>query len=88
VWSRWTDALDIVPKPSFRLYWRWRSLRLSVPPFKPEAFLGGAADENLPSEQEKMVSAKGAPMGYQDPQESPFGGISGADRSKLDGPAM
>jgi hypothetical protein len=34
------------------------------------------------------VSAKRAPMGYQDPQESSFGGVSGAHGSKLDRSTM
>jgi len=45
-------------------------------------------DGRLPSEQEKVVTAKSAPTGLKEPLESRLDGISGAYASELDGSAM
>jgi hypothetical protein len=42
----------------------------------------------LPSEQEKMVTAKRAPIRLKQPLENRLDGISGAYASKFDGSAM
>ena len=45
-------------------------------------------DESLPSESEKVVAAKTAPAGFEEPVESPFHGIPDAYPSEIDGSAM
>ena len=47
-----------------------------------------APNGNLPTEQEKAVTAKRAPIGLKKPKESRLDGISGAYTSKIDGSAM
>jgi len=42
----------------------------------------------LPSKQEKVTAAESAPVGQNNPAESSFEGISAADISKLNRPAM
>ena len=49
---------------------------------------GGPSDGNLPSKQEKVVTAKRAPVGLKNPLEGRLHGISGAYASKIDGSAM
>jgi hypothetical protein len=43
---------------------------------------------NLPPEQEKVVTAKRAPVGLKKPFQGSLQGISSAGASKFDGPAM
>ena len=47
-----------------------------------------APDESLPSEQEKVVAAKTAPAGFEEPVEGSFHGISRAYASEIDRSAM
>jgi hypothetical protein len=42
----------------------------------------------LPSEQEKAVTAKRAPVGLKKPLESSLNGVLGISASKIDGSAM
>jgi hypothetical protein len=53
-----------------------------------ERLLDSPPDGNLPSKQEKVATAKRAPIGPKDPVKSSFGGISDANTSKLDRSAM
>ncbi len=50
--------------------------------------LSGSLDWSLPAEQEKMAAAKRAAIGQQDPVEGLLHGISNADASKIDRPAI
>jgi hypothetical protein len=42
------------------------------------------ADGSLPAEQEKVVPAKRAPVGLEEPLEGFLQGVPGADTSKVD----
>jgi len=50
--------------------------------------LGNPEKGSLPSKQEKVMAAESAPVGQNNPAESSFEGISAADVSKLNRPAM
>lgn len=50
--------------------------------------LGNPEKGSLPSKQEKVMAAESAPVGQNNTAESPFQGISAADVSKLNRPAM
>jgi hypothetical protein len=50
--------------------------------------LGCASDGRLPSEHEKAMTAKRAPVGLKEPLECLLHGISSACASKIDGSAM
>jgi hypothetical protein len=53
-----------------------------------QPFLRRAAQGNLPSKQEKAVTAKRAPERLKKPLESRLDGVSGVSASKIDGSAM
>jgi hypothetical protein len=50
--------------------------------------LGNPEKGSLPSKQEKVMVAESAPVGQHNPAERSFEGISAANASKLNGPAM
>jgi hypothetical protein len=58
---------------------------LTAPPVQRS---GGPGNGSLPTKQEEVVAAKRAPVGQEDKVQKRLDGISNADASEFDGPAM